>query len=447
MNRLYFLMIALSTTASVYAQTTDPTSPVQQAVAAKTSKPPVAKPQGPIYHIRYDHTALRIPGKKFAITLVTADKKQQSWGHFHVEADSGRFSKGYIQLNKSQVYKKHDSVTVSVYDRKWFLGGKGKFLTSRKIPYDYEDSVGILTNGNTDLSPGDHLKFGIRTVYDDKQFSDIWFPAKKKVGGAFLLQFQGSHLSKSKGDWKIDDDPTLVKNDRITLTAQLSKQPAIRDSLQLLLDYKAKFKCAIQSTNKGHALNVFADVFEDSTIHAQLLKVEIHDSATHRVYHYLVNTSGGSLSLTSKGAAGADGANGFDGQSGANGMDGAITETPETTTNADGTTTTTYTTDQGSGGNGSDGEPGDDGQNGDDGFDGGDILIHYTPAATAFIRLIDATSMPGAGGSGGRGGTGGAGGSGGSGNPPGMSGSKGLDGNNGMDGSPGRPGVVRFLPL
>jgi hypothetical protein len=429
MNRLFWLMLLLPATIPARAQTIKPS-------AAAT----------PVYHIRYDHKALRIPGKKFAITLVGADKKPVSWGHYHVEADSGRYSGGNIQLNKSGVYKKNDSITVSVYNRKWFLGGKGKFVTSRKIPYNFEDSIAVLTKGNAGLSPGDHLKFGIRTIYDDKQFSDLWFPAKKNAGKAFALQFDGGHLSKSKGDWKIDNDPTRIRNDRITITARLSKQPAITDSLQLLLNYNAKYQCALRGKGNGPTLNVFADVFEDSTIHAQLLKIEIHDSTTHQVYHYLVNTAGGSLSLASVGARGADGENGSDGQSGANGADGALYQTPITTTNADGSTTTTYATSQGPGGNGGDGGSGDDGQDGDNGFDGGAIFIHYTPAAAPVIHLIVATSIPGAGGFGGQGGTGGSGGSGGVGNPAGSPGRKGPDGNNGNSGNPGRRGVVQFLP-
>jgi hypothetical protein len=74
--------------------------------------------QTPAFHIRYDHDALRIPGNKFSITLVSSDKKSQSWGKYHVEVDSGHFTGGAVQLNESNVYKKQDSVTVSVYTRK-----------------------------------------------------------------------------------------------------------------------------------------------------------------------------------------------------------------------------------------------------------------------------------------------------------------------------------------
>lgn len=86
MNRLYFLFLLLSTAAGALAQS-------------------------PPYHIKYDHKALRLPGKKFAITLVGPDKKKEGWGHYYVEADSGRYSNGHITLNKSEAYKKYDSVT------------------------------------------------------------------------------------------------------------------------------------------------------------------------------------------------------------------------------------------------------------------------------------------------------------------------------------------------
>lgn len=400
-----------------------------------------ATAQTPGYQIRYANNTLRIPGKKFAIALLSPDGKPLSWGKYHVKVDSGRLAGGYIQVDKSSMFKKGDSLTVSVYTRKWLLGGRGKFVTSRRIPYDYEDSITILTNGNASLSPGDHVQFGIRTVYDNGQFLEDWHAATKK---SFQFQFDGGRLSKSKGDLKIESDPSVIKNDRIGIEARLAKFPAIADSLQLLLDYKASFTCTIRSVNDGHDLDVFADVLRDSTIQESLLKIDVRDSATGRVYHYLVNTAGGSLTLTSRAADGAPGMNGFDGQSGANGSDGAVTTTPETTTNPDGTTSTTYTATQGAGSDGSDGGPGDDGKNGGDGFAGGDIRIRYTQAAAPFLSLIKATSPGGNGGSGGRGGTGGSGGAGGIGNPSGRSGLKGRDGNNGWEGNAGKPGTVRW---
>jgi hypothetical protein len=436
MNRLYCLVLVLFT---VSAQ-------------AQPSNAP------PSYHIRYDHSALRIPGKKFAIGLVVpaqgrnaADTigypgKKGSWSKYRLSVDSGSFSGGTVKLKNAEVYKRRDSVYINVYSRKWFLGGKGKWLASRKIPYNYEDSLVLLSNGNTDKSPGDHLKFGVRTIYDDKQFADQWFPAKKKNSRRFLLGFDGAHLSRSKGDLKIDEDPGRITNDRIRLFARLAKDSAIGDTLSLLLDYTAQYKCQIRSGGAGDPLGVTADLFDDSIIHAPLLRVEVYDSAAKRSYHYLVNTSGGGgLTISSKGGDGMGGRSGSDGSAGLNGSDGLVSVDVETTTAADGSMQTTSTTTQGRGGDGGNGGNGEDGGRGDDGFDGGNIVVRYQSVAAPFIGRLKVVSIPGVGGSGGRGGTGGSGGSGGNGTPSGNAGLRGLDGSNGFNGSSGKAGIVRFV--
>jgi hypothetical protein len=211
------------------------------------------------YHIKYDHSALRVPGKSFAIGLVipAAGRKpadtigypgdNNGWSKYRLTVDSGSFSGGKIKLDRSNLYKKRDSVTVTVYARKWLLGGKGKRLITRRIPYNYEDSIVVLTNGNTGKSPGDHVQFGVRTIYDNKQFNDQWFPAKKKNRNNFSFAFEGGHLSKTKGDWKIDSDPSHFVDHRVSLTARLAKDTAISDTLQFLLDYTAQYQCRIRS--------------------------------------------------------------------------------------------------------------------------------------------------------------------------------------------------------
>ena len=417
---------------------------------------PVAN-SNPSYKIRYDHAALRIPGKRFAIGVIVpaqgreaADTigypgKKSDWSKYRLSVDSGSFSGGMVKLKKSEAYKFHDSVTINLYARKWFLGGKGKWLASRKIPYNYEDSIVLLSNGNNDRSPGDHLKFGVRTIYDDKQFADVWFPVKKKAGRRFLLGFDGAHLSKSKGDLKIENDPGRISGDRIRLFARLAKDSAIGDTLSLFLDYTAQYKCLVRSGDAGHPLGVDVSLLDDSIIHAQLLRVSIFDSVAKKGYHYLVNVSGGSLAISSKGGDGMDGRNGNDGLAGLNGSDGLVSVDVETTTAADGSTQTTTSTTQGAGSDGGNGGPGEDGQNGDDGYDGGNIVVRYSAAAAPFISRLNALSVPGAGGSGGRGGTGGSGGIGGQGSPSGNSGSKGMDGRDGFNGNGGKEGVVKFV--
>jgi hypothetical protein len=428
--------------------------------SAFTNPAPAATPKDSTakkYVLQYDPSVSRISGKSLPIGIVTLSagaqptqtkgflKGRDAWSKYRLDVDSGSYSNGKIKIKGTHDYKKGDSITVSVYTRKWLLGGKGKWLLTQKIPYNYEDSINILTTGNIGKAPGDHVQFGIRTYFDNKQSVDKWFPVKKNLKG-FGFQAEGSHISKSKGDLKIDSDPIKIVNDKVRLIAMLDKDTAIRDTLQITLDYIANYQCKLQSNGDGHFLVATADVYPDSIIHASLMKISILDSNAHKTYRYLVNTSGGTITISSKGANGIDGNTGWDGLSGSSGSDGTISVDVQTTTDADGNPTTTTTTVQGPGSDGGRGGDGGNGGDGGKGGNGGNIVINYTPAAAPFLKVIKALSIPGAGGSGGRGGTGGSGGSGGSGNPSGNKGLSGMDGRAGFDGSSGSKGKVTFIP-
>jgi hypothetical protein len=417
-----------------------------------------AKADAQKYLLEYDPAVLRIKGNSLPIGIVIiSDKGQKSqtkgflngvddWSKYKIEVDSGSYSNGKIKIKESgKEYKKGDSLTVNVYTKKSFLffSSKGNWLFSQKIPYNYETSINILTTGNFSKAPGDHVQFGVRKYFDNKMFIDKWAPVKKNLKD-FVFLFNGVHISKSKDDLKIDKDPTQIKNDKIQLIALLAKNTAITDTLNVLLDYVASYQCNIQSGGAGYDLNVTADIYHDSIINAQLLKIKIENNATHKIYNYWVNTNGASLAISSKGAYGSDGLNGTDGLAGTSGSPGTVSTNVETITNADGTTTTTTNTVTGPGGDGGNGQNGGNGQDGDAGGNGGNITVNYSPAVTPFLNLIKAISIPGKGGSGGRAGRGGLGGSGGSGNPNGNTGSNGLDGRSGFDGYDGRMGNVTF---
>jgi hypothetical protein len=52
-------------------------------------------------------------------------KGDQGWSKYKIEVQGGSYSNGKIKIAKSTQYHKGDSLTVSVYTRKWFLGGSG----------------------------------------------------------------------------------------------------------------------------------------------------------------------------------------------------------------------------------------------------------------------------------------------------------------------------------
>ena len=268
---------------------------------------------------------------------------------------------------------------------------------------------------------------------------------KKQHKNDFLLGFDGGHLSKKKGDWKIAGDPTKIHSDRVELYAALAKAPTIRDTMGWMLDYKARFQCNILSAGDGHELDVNVDAVDDTIIQAKLLLIEVRDSATHRSYHYVVNIQGGSINISSTGANGARGDDGQSGSDGQSGADGTISQMPVTSIDTAGKPITTYVDVQGPGGDGWDGGDGFDGGPGYAGGNGGNITLFYTPSAASYLNLITASSFPGAGGAGGNGGAGGRGGTGGNGNPPGRPGRNGRDGNAGASGWAGNRGAVRFV--
>jgi hypothetical protein len=427
--------------------------PVIAQSAANNAKTDTAKQK---YILEYDPGVLWVKGNSLPIGIISiSDKGQKSqtkgflngadnWSKYKIDVDSGSYSDGHIKIKGSgDEYKKGDSLTINVYAKKWFLGGRGKLLFRQKIPYDYETKISVLTTGNFSKAPGDHVQFGVRTYFDNKMFTDKWVPVKKNLKD-FVFKFDGVHISKSKDDLEIDKDPTKINNDKIKLIASLVKNPVIKDTLNVLLDYIANYQCSIPSYGAGHELNVTAAIYHDSIINAQLLKIQVIDNATHKTYNYWVNTNGGSITILSKGADGSDGSNGIDGFSGMPGSPGVVSVNTETTTNADGTTTTTTNTVTGAGGNGSNGQDGGNGQDGNAGGNGGNIVVNYSPAVSPFLSLIKSISTAGKGGSGGRAGRGGMGGSAGIGNPNGNPGSNGLDGHNGFDGSDGRKGTVIF---
>jgi hypothetical protein len=67
-------------------------------------------------------------------------------------------------------------------------------------------------------------------------------PSEKRNLQGFDFEAEGSHISKSKGDLKIDSDPIKIVNDKVRLIAMLDKDTAIRDTLQITLDYIANYQ-------------------------------------------------------------------------------------------------------------------------------------------------------------------------------------------------------------
>src|ERR1035437_277150 len=342
--------------------------------------------------ILYDADVLHISGESLPIGILTVLKNgdtlktkmflngNDKWTKYKLEVDSGSYSNGKIKIGKTTDYKKFDSITVNVYTRKWFLGGKDKWLFTQKIPYNYETSIGFLTKEKQIKAPGNHIQFGIRTWFDNKMFVDKWAARSAKNLKNFILVPDGGHISRSKGDLKIYNDPYKIIDDKVKLIARLSKCPAITDTLQVMLDYIAHYDCKVMNEN----LNVNVSVFLDSIINETIMEINVVDNSNNKTFNYSVNVNGGSITIGSDGSDGMTGLAGSDGSDGLNGSDGIISINTETDSNGNITTTTTT----GPGDNGGNGGNGSDGSNGESGSNGGNITINYTSSAAPYLNII-----------------------------------------------------------
>jgi hypothetical protein len=486
--RSALIILALLLSNNIFSQTTTHNSALEK----KT------------WDLAYDPTILRIPGNKLPVEILKngkTDRKQSlfgtktRWTKYKVDIKGGVFRNGRIFISDSTGYMKGKALEVTVYSK-----DSSKLLFTKRIPYNYETAVQLLTRTPLGKVPGSITKYGFRIYYDNGDYTDLW-PSDPRFRLNFFNVDSTELVSRNKTDrfllsshngyflkryLVIEEDPFKITDHSSSFSIALAKNPSLADTLYTNLNYIFNYYYDSQRvrnyclntddeeknhplifsrghySDDGHDLDVFADLYEDSIISDPLLRITITDLNNCETYNYLVNVNGGTIKIYSRGYDGSDGSNGSDGSDGTNGSDGS--------SGSSGSTVTKYVTDSngkqssyteegpgGDGSNGSSGSDGSDGGNGSDGKDGGDggnIQFHYTSAVTPYLHLIDIRSIPGDGGDGGKGGEGGSGGKGGkggrggSGNPNGRNGSDGTngrdgsDGRNGSDGRDGRPGNV-----
>jgi hypothetical protein len=424
--------------------------------------------------VRYDPQALRIPEGVIPIGLSTTVGKHNiletkgylkgtlNWSKFRIEVDKGNFCFGKVKLDPSDSYMKNEAFTINVYSRR-----SKKLLCSQRINYNYETDIEVIPSGKFNLAPGNKIKIGFRTYFDNEMHRDSWLGSSSRAQNGFILRTDGGYLSGSR--FIINSDPFTIKNHTVKLSSCLLKNRDISDTLNLLLDYIDNYQCYISGMHgysgssgfsgytggcgahggdgypggTGHDLDVFADVYFDTILYTELMYLQVIDLEINKEINYLINVKGGSIDIFSTGGSGGNGGDGGDGGNGCEGASGAY----YTKTIRINDSTTTTVTEQGPGQPGGNGGHGGSGGDGAHGGRGGNIYVNYTPQAQPFLFMIHAISSGGSGGLSGSAGSGGRGGNGGSGNPSGTSGSSGFSGSSGSSGSRGYDGEVYFIAL
>ncbi len=455
--------------------------------------------------IYFDQKQLVLPGESFDIGIVSYHKKGKIrktigmeggrvlWWKYKVEVVGGSFSMGKVKVNEELMPSKGKYISVRVYPRR--QPSKSRELL---IPLNYETSVRFLPSETFDKAPGCSFSGIVEATFNNgekriynklkkkKNTKDFWFEA---IGGEWY-----------KGDFRINSDFTTIENHQVALVTHSLRNQAVVDTFSFLLDYKHDYHLAFYglSGNAGFSgrsgasgaagqhgehgqwgedgtaghngpdIGIWSDAYYDSILNCTLLYVYVENFMGNNEYRFLINTNGGTLTVTTTGGSGGDGGNGGSGGDGGDGRDGSVwyekkvvkkmvkeartrmvTKTvKKTVKDAEGNekeveeqikVPETYYVDveveevvtiphRNPGEDGGCGGDGGGGGLGGPGGDGGNFELYFTSDSRIFEDMIVAISRGGSGGSHGVGGSGGYGGVGGNGEPSGRDGFDGADG-------------------
>jgi len=398
------------------------------------------------------------------------------WSNFIVETGNARYSPGKVSISKTGVNENLLYIPFKI-SLKYEPG---------KIFYDtlwmnYEKEISIYPITTFKKSPGAKVFFGMDVTYNnDKEVSYRSLSNVKKAMKAYEVLVKGG--TYRDGAFTISNNIFENIDHNPGFMVRLLKNPDVFTTMDILLDYKDQFSMYGDGNsgmngfsgsngssgltgengrhgedgkngydgNYGHDIDVFADLYFDSILNTNLIKVYVDDLTANKQQHFLVNPTGGNLIVNANGGNGGNGGSGGWGGDGGNGLTGELytyyIKEEVITKDTAGREHREYVTRamqrQKPGGSGGFGGNGGFGGMGGNGADGGHIFLFYTPAVKNQLYLIQCMVHSGVGGRGGSGTRGGNGGKGGEGNPKGREGLHGRDGMEGATGYSGRQGIV-----
>jgi len=402
--------------------------------------------------------------KKFTKGLLNGDLP---WREFDITVNGGSSLWGNMDINEQLHPGDYAEVKVIVKDNPNITG-------NRLIPLNKIVNIKLIPIEPIYRTPGYDVKYFTEIRLDNGNNITLKNPWDKEIE-TLKLQYKSFGCTFNNKKISISSNIDQIVDSRVVLACKASRYPFAADTLVIGLDYKdpqsfgqnglngfsgssgSSGNPGISGSNGGHGghgfdgyhgqdgehgapgpvIHVFVNAYFDSAANARLLYAEVQLENNSNISKYLVNTSGGTLSISSTGGMGGFGGNGGSGGMGGKGGDGKVTYT--TRKDSTGSHTVEH---KGPGGNGGRGGRGGDGGYGGAGGQGGIVYVDFTAQAEPYLNCLHITVTGGNGGSGGFAGTGGMGGSGG--NPGGRSGYNGENGLNGRTGYNGPDGMVYY---
>jgi hypothetical protein len=398
------------------------------------------------------------------------------WSDFKVETGNARYSSGKVSIPKTKVDENLLFIPFKIRLK----------YQPEKIFYDtlwmnFEKEISIYPINTFKKSPGAKVLFGMDVTYNNnKEVSYHSLSNVKKAMTAYEVLVKGG--AYRDGAFTISNNIFENTDHKPGFMVRLLKNPDVFTTMDILLDYKDQYSIYGDGNsgmggfsgsngssgltgehgqsgedgkngydgNYGHDIDVFADMYFDSILNTNLMKVFVDDLTTKKQHHFLINPNGGNLMVNANGGYGGLGGFGGWGGDGGNGFKGEMytdyvndeVATKDTAGQEHKEIVPRAIQRQKKGGEGGFGGSGGYGGAGGNGGDGGHVILYYTPAVKSQLYLIQCIVHGGDGGRGGSGAHGGDGGKGGEGNPKGRNGLHGKNGVEGVSGYSGRQGIV-----
>jgi len=398
------------------------------------------------------------------------------WNNFIVETGNARYSPGKISISKTKVDENLLFIPFKI--RLKYEPGKIFYDT---LWMNFEKEISIYPITTFKKSPGSKVFFGMDVTYNNNKevsYRSLSYVKKAMVGYEVLVK-GGTYRD---GAFTISNNIFDNSDHNPGFMVRLLKNPDVFTTMDILLDYKDQYSINGEGNqglggfsgsngssgstgehgesgedgkngydgNYGHDIDVFADMYFDSILNTNLIKVFVDDLTAKKQQHFLINPNGGNMVVNANGGYGGYGGSGGWGGDGGNGYTGEMYTyyvkdeviKKDTAGHEHKEYVQRAIQRQKPGGDGGFGGSGGYGGAGGNGGDGGHIFLYYTPAAKNQLYLIQCLVHGGDGGRGGSGARGGSGGKGGVGNPKGRNGQHGSDGMEGATGYSGRQGIV-----
>lgn len=439
--------------------------------------------------LRHD-SALLIPGSSHRIGFVVSDNEGSVyqtkgllngsllWNNFIVKVENGNYFAGELKIAN---VKKNDNPDFIPFEIK--IRYQPDTVFKDTLWLNYEQEIQIFPLNNFKRTPGAKINFGLHVRYDNGSvLTHRTLSSMRKILPFYDVRVKGG--AYKDGGFTISRNVFDNEDHSPGFLVELIKDTLVYDIFDIELDYIDQFNfnglgssgfLGFSGSNGfsgstgqhgghgqdgqhgdhgsyGHDIDVFTDIYYDSIVGKDLIKVFVDDLNDNIQQYFLINPQGGSIVIDARGGDGGSGGSGGWGGNGGKGYKGEyyyeyvqdIIVKKDTSGKEIKEIVTRTIERQHPGGDGGNGGWGGYGGIGGNGGDGGYIVIYHTPAMRKYLNLIRTFAQGGSGGSGGSGGFGGSGGDGGDGNPKGRSGARGADGGSGPTGYSGSRGQVEY---